>query len=283
MKLTVHAPHRPGTIPILSTHHINHNSINNTDTHTCSTLNSTSTFSWSRKDSIYTHLNRERCIWEFTKWLPVEDLLQYCGGQRNANSIVINVNRAYMEYIVPAGSLTLSEEQTSSGQTGYTTISTPFLPPPLHTYTMNGNGDAYIFPLTMQDLDSAVWHLYFYSLLPLEGGEMYMTSSSVNLTLLHEGKNTTTSKQAWLLELNNIPPHVDIPIEFQLNNQPPCGVDCGTSRETLTFSLALTRDNGQYRPALRTAVTLQHNPDMVSNYTESFTLGKIMIIFVADN
>ena len=213
-------------------------------------------------------------MWEFTKWLPLEDWLKQCGGRQGYNSdedvnyINISVFSAYEQY----GSSPTVEQQPMFGQINYTTSgSRPFLPPPLHTLSVNGNSDAHIYPIAVEESKGGtVQLLYFYSVLPLgQDGRSYTPSNSTSMVLLHVDKTINTSKQAWRLELGRTLPKA-IPVEFQL----PCGVECGAANGTLAFPLAMTRDHGEYTPALRVVITLQHSLDAANNHTEQFILGK---------
>ena len=239
-------------------------------------------------EPLYSHLDRERCLWEFSKWLPVEDWLERCGGQRSShsamNSITITVHSTYMQYDSPA---TLASKQSIIvGQINYSTSSVDaFLPTPLHTLPENReNTAAYIFPIAIEQEDSSVVvQVYFYSVLPLgPDRETYRpVVNSTTLALLHRDMNGNTTKQVWLLEIGTMLP-TTVPMEFQPNIQPSCEVDCASNDDdgSLKFSLAVANDRGNYRLAFRARVTLQHGPDVDSNGTKPFALGKKIIIMV---
>lgn len=75
-----------------------------------------------------------------------------------------------------------------------------------------------------------------------------------------------------------------LPVVFHPTSDrtPPCEADCALNGDgddtALQFSLrlAVASESGGslYRPAFRATVTVQHDPDVVSNHTEPFTLGK---------
>ena len=210
-------------------------------------------------------------MWEFTKWLPVEDWIDRCGGMQSSNFdstigyINITVYSAYEQY----DSSALVQKSTLSGQIMYSiSRSTPFLPPPLHTLSTNNGGmDAYIYPVAVHERSDAV-QVYFYSTLPLEAS----TTDSTQLALLHTDDSILNgSKQVWRLELDRALPST-IPVEFQL---PACEMECDpAANATLVFPLSLSKDSDRYRPALRANVSLRHSPLVISNYSEPFTLGK---------
>ena len=217
-------PHRTNTIPVLSSRPMQN--VSSMDAYGCSTLTPGKRFSWLNKEPLYSHLDRERCTWEFSRWLPVDDWLQQCGGWRGYSSdtdfINISVYSVYHEYWSSA----TVEQEPITGQINYSTSgSTPFLPPPLHVLSATGNSDAYIYPIAMQEMESpAGFQVYFYSVLPLGFRQTYAPSYSTSAVLLHMDNTTNTSKQAWRLELGRTLPKA-IPVEFQL----PCGAECGTA------------------------------------------------------
>lgn len=262
-------PHRTNAIPVLSSRPIQN--VTNVNASKCSTLTLGKRFSWLNEEPLYSHLDRGRCVWKFSRWLPVDDWLRQCGGWQGFSSgtdfISISVYSAYHQYW---SSVTV-EQEPITGRLNYSTSeSTPFLPPPLHSLSATENSHAYIYPIAMQEMESpAGLQVYFYSVLPLGSRQTYTTSYSTKAILLHTDNTTNTSKQAWRLEVGRMLPDA-IPVEFQL----PCGADCGTANRTLTFSLALARDHEEYTPALRTTITLQHNPEAANNHTEQFTLGE---------
>lgn len=266
-------PHRTNTIPVLSSRPIQN--VSNMDAYECSTLTLGKRFSWLNEEPLYNHLDRGGCVWEFSRWLPVDDWLRQCGGRLDYSSgtdfINISVYTAYHQY----WSSVTAEQEPITGRLNYSTSeSTPFLPPPFHSLSASENSDVYIYPIAIQEVESPTGLLvYFYSILPLGSRQTYATSYSMNAVLLHTENTTNTSKQAWRLEVDRALSKA-IPVEFQL----PCGADCGAANRTLTFSLALARDHEEYTPALRTTITLQHNPEAANNHTEQFTLGEAMTI-----
>ena len=269
-------PHRPNSIPLLSTHPIVNRTTNHgMDAPFCSTLIPGKGTGWLKDEPFYNHLDREQCEWEFTKWLPVEDWISRCGGVRSnrfdsiVNYINISVYIAYEQY-----GLSLVQTSTCSARIEYIRQqeSTPFLPPPLLTLpASNEKADAFIYPVAVHGSSSVVY-VYFYSILPLG-----ISTNSSHLSLLHMDGTSNGSKQAWRLELDQTLPST-IPVEFQL---PTCEIECDATNDMLTFSLSLSRDNDppshsqeQYRPALRANISIRHSPVEVNNYTKPFTLGK---------
>ena len=273
-------PHLPNSIPALSLHPILNN-ITNASSHVCLTLITGSGSSWLSSDSLYSHLDRERCVWEFTKWLPVATLLEQCGGQRSDNtiaavsSITVSVYSAQVQY----GSNAVIE-QLIVGQINYSSSeNTLFLPPPLHTLATNRRSDTYVYPIAVQNTTTGI-QVYLYTMAPLRGdGQTFAASNATNLSLLHSDYTTNTSKQVWRLGVGRTLPS-DISVEFQL----PCEeAECNSTNETLTFPLAMSSEGGKYRAALRASVTLWHSPELPNNYTETFTLGKTFTMIGSNN
>ena len=264
-------PHRTNTIPVLSSRPIQN--VSNVNASECSTLTLGKRFSWLNEEPLYSHLDRGRCVWEFSRWLPVDDWLRQCGGWRGYSSDIDFINiSVYIVYHRYWSSITVKQEPIT-GRLNYSTSgSTPFLPPPFLSLLATGNSDVYIYPIAVQEMESSTsLQVYFYSVLPLGLRQIYAPSYPINTVLLHTDNTTNTSKQAWRLEVDGTLPKA-IPVEFQL----ACGADCGAVNRTLTFSLALTSDHEEYTPALRTTISLQHNPEAGNNHTEQFTLGEAL-------
>ena len=253
---------------------------------------------------LYSHLDRERCVWEFSKWLPVEDWLEQCGGRRQGenhtatSSINITVHSVYIQLDYQLATYTLTGMQsTVVAQISDFTSRAVFLPPPIHTLPEdreNLNGDAYMFPIAVQqssESESTVLQIYFYSLLPLRADRKTYTavvanSSTTLPALLHADTIGNLSKQIWLWEFVGATLPTTLPVIFHPTSDqtPPCEADCalnGDDDAALQFSLRLavaSESGGRvYRPAFRATVTLQHDPDVVSNHTFPFTLGKKFI------
>lgn len=207
-------------------------------------------------------------MWEFTKWLPVINWTEQCGGWRSEEAVNIKVYSGYEQY----GSTLVIQQPTITRQINYsTTGSTAFLPSPLHVLSLNGHSDAYVYPVAVEE-KSAVLQIYLYSVLPLgTDGETYTQSNSTSLVLLYTDYTTAnTSKQAWRLDVSRNTSD-EIPLEYHLTFQ----MQCDSIDEALTFPLAISSsERGVYRPALRASVTLRHSPEAFGNYTGTFTLGK---------
>lgn len=300
-------PHYNNTIPVLSSHPIRDKSDLENSSSSCSTLLPYDRSpSWMDNKPLYSHLDRERCVWEFSKWLPVEDWLEQCGARRQGedhsatSSINITVYSAYIQ---------LDHQLTTHALTGdHSTVFAQiiinpssravFLPPPIHTLPENRdklNGSAHIFPIAVEqssESESTIFQIYFSSLSPLMADRrtyaaaVANTSSNRPPALLHTDTIGNTSKQIWLWEFVGATLPTTIPVVlYPTSDQAPlCEADCSTVNgggdddAALQFPLAVASDGGGvYRPTLRATVTLQHDPDVVSNRTETFTLGKKLI------
>jgi hypothetical protein len=257
---------------------------------------------------LYSHLDRERCVWEFTKWLPVEDWLEQCGARRQGEDhsatggINITVHSAYIQLDYRLATYTLTgEHSTVFAHISNSSVRAVFLPPPIHTLPENrdkSNGDAHIFPIAIQpqssETESTVFQVYFYSLLPLRADRKTYAAAVANTTtsspptLLHADTIGNTSKQIWLWEFVGATLPTTIPVVLYPTSDhqvPPCEADCAVNGDNddddLQFSLAVGSDSGGfYRPMLRAIVTIQHDPDVISNRTEIFTLGKKLILVI---
>ena len=274
-------------------------------------LHRESGLSWMDNEPLYSHLDRERCVWEFSKWMPVEDWLEQCGGgtqgenHTDTNSINVTVHSAYIQYDYQLAMYTPTGKQlTIVAQINYSTSSSNeagFLPPPIHTLPENKeDSDGYIFPIAVQksSSESTILQVYFYSVLPQGAGRQmytavlannYFSSSSTPPALLHADTTGNTSKQIWLLEIVGTVLPMPIPVVFQPSSDqapPPCELDCAINDDDgALFSLAVASSDGGslYRPAFKAMVSLQHNPDIVSNDTEPFTFGKKYILMMTSN
>ncbi len=275
---------------------------------------SSRSLSWMDDEPLYSHLDRERCVWEFSKWLPVEDWLEQCGARRQGEDhsatggINITVHSAYIQLDYRLATYTLTgEHSTVFAHISSSSIRAVFLPPPIHTFPKNrdkSNGDAHIFPIAIQqnsESESTVFQVYFYSLLPLRGDRKTYAAAVANTTtsstssspptLLHADTIGNASKKIWLWEFvgATLPTTIQVVLYPTSDHQvPPCEADCavndGDDDAALQFSLAIASDGGGfYRPALKAIVTIQHDPDVVSNRTETFTLGKKLILVTYSN
>ena len=263
-----------------------------------------SSLSWMDDRPLYSHLDRERCVWVFSKWLPVEDWLGPCGGRRQqaenhtaTSSINITVHSAYIQHDYQLDTYILTGMRSEMvAQIGNSTNRAVFLPPPIHTLPENRDklsSNAYIFPIAVQQSsttsETTVLQVYFYSILPLRADRKSYTAAIAGIppTLLHTDTIGNTSKQVWLWEFAGAVLPMTIPVLFYPTSDHAllCEADCATvsggdenDGGALRFSLAVTSSNdggSLYRPAFRaSAVTAQHDPDVVSNHTEPFTLGK---------
>ena len=257
-----------------------------------------SSVSWMDNKPLYSHLDRERCVWEFSKWLPVEDWLEQCGGSRQqhgeshtaTSSINVTVHSAYIQHDYHLAAYTLTGTQPAIvAQISNFTDRAVFLPPPMHMLPENrDSSDARIFPIAVQpsssESGSTVLQVYFYSLLSLRADRKTYTadianSSSSPPALLHTDTTGNTSRQIWLWEFVGAKLPTTIPVVFYPTSDqvPLCEADCAVDGGdgALRFSLPVASDSGSlYRPTLRATVTVQHDPDIVSNQTEPFTLGK---------
>ena len=261
---------------------------------------SSSSVSWLDDKPLYSHLDRGRCVWEFSKWLPVKDWLEQCGATATLDTINVTVYSAYIQYDYQLATYTLTGKQSmivahinsstsSSNEAG-------FLPPPIHALPEkreDSNSDAYIFPIAVQQStsESEILQVYFYSVLPLGTSRQIYTAIVANFNstppaLLHTDTIGNTSKQIWMLEIVGTVLPMPILVVFQPNSDqapPSCELDCAVNDESgaLQFSLAAANsdtdsdDGSSYRPAFRATVSLRHDPDLVGNYTEPFTPGKI--------
>lgn len=261
---------------------------------------SSNSLSWMDNKPLYSHLDRERCVWEFSKWLPVEDWLEQCGGRQQGenqtatSSINVTVHSVYIQLDYQLATYTLTGMQSMIvAQISDSTSRAVFLPPPIHTLPKsreNLSSDAHIFPIAVQqssESESTVLQVYFYSLLPLRADRKTYTavvanSSSTIPALLHADTIGNSSKQIWLWEFVGATLPMTLPVVFHPTSDqtPPCEADCARNSDgdtALQFSLrlAVAGDSGSlYRPAFRATVTVQHDPDVVNNHTEPFTLGK---------
>ena len=297
-------PHYNNTIPVLSSHPIHDKSdLEHSSSSSCSTLLPYDrSLSWMDNKPLYSHLDRERCVWEFSKWLPVEDWLEQCGARRQGEdhsattSINITVYSAYIQFDYQLATHALTGDHSTDS--AHIIISNPsnravFLPPPIHTLPENRdklNGSAHIFPIAVEQSsksESTIFQVYFSSLLPLMADRRTYAAAVANTSsdrppvLLHTNTVGNTSKQIWLWEFVGATLPTTIPVVlYPTNDQTPlCEADCsGDDDAALQFPLAVASDGGDvYRPAFRATVTLQHKPDVVSNRTETFTLGKKLI------
>lgn len=251
--------------------------------------------SWSDSKPLYGHLDKARCVWEFSKWLPVEDWLEYCGGQRSNQSgddaaakMNVTIHSVYIQYDYHIATHTLlaSRQSMTVAEISFSPTAAAFLPPPLHILSDDEeNSEAYIFPVAVQQSSTGL-QIYFYSMLPLglAGQEMYSlmvanSSGTPATQLLHADTSGNTSKQVWLLDVDTVLPSA-LRLAFQLS-KPPCQMNClendgDGSEEVLKFSLALATDRGScaFRPTFKASVSVRHDPDVVSNHSQEFTLGK---------
>ncbi len=171
-------------------------------------------------DSIYSHLNRSGCRWEFSAWYPLRSFLRTCHGWTNTTT---TLKRGEGEEVVVTTSISVystgvhfgTEGVSYTARTGESTIvrrrrtvlphtssSFRFLPPSLHILPENSPRHTllpFLFPVSVVTEGNGDVCVYLSSVAP--ANQLFLPSNgSHDIDLLHADKSRST--QSWLLHLS---------------------------------------------------------------------------------